>query len=261
MKVLRIANIVGLLIMLATNALASATELIGGQQTAEVSDRFPTLFTPAGYVFSIWGVIYVALIVFAIYQARSMPEADRVVQRIGPWFAINAILNAAWLFFWGAELLWISVAVMLGILVSLIVIYEHLGIGRTRATTGERWLVRVPFSIYLGWISVATIANISVALVASGFDGYLPSNILGPQYWFVLMVTIATVLGLLAAVWRRDAAFAMVFVWAFAGIAVNLGPQPDYAYLDLFVSAAAVVVALGALVGLTRRRGEMPAAL
>ncbi len=253
MKALRILNIITLLIMLGANTLASVTDLIGGQPTGDVSDRFPTLFTPAGYVFSIWGVIYIGLIAFAIYQARSTPEADRVVQRIGPWFAINAILNAAWLFFWGYELFWISVAVMLGILGTLIVIYERLGIGRTETTLGERWLVRVPFSIYLGWISVATIANVSVALVASGFYGYLPGNILGPQYWFVLMVTIATVLGLLSAFWRRDAAFALVFVWAFAGIAVNLGPQPNYAGLDLFVSIAAVVVALGAVYALVKR--------
>ena len=253
MKALRIANIITLLIMLGANALASVTDVIGGQPTAEVSDRFPTLFTPAGYVFSIWGVIYVGLIAFAAYQARNAPEADRVVRRIGPWFAINAVLNAAWLFFWGYELFWLSVAVMLGILITLIVIYERLGIGRTPAAMGEHWLVRVPFSIYLGWISVATVANVSVALVASGFDGYLPGNILGPQYWFVLMVTIATVLGLLGAIWRRDPAFGLVFVWAFAGIAVNLGPQPEYAYLDLFVSIAAVIVAVGVVIGLVRR--------
>ena len=120
MKTLRIANILALLVMLVANGLASATELVGGQRTAAVSAKYPTLFTPAGYVFSIWGVIYIGLIALAIYQARRTPEADTVVRRLGPWFVINALLNAAWLFFWGAELLWPSLAIMLGILVTLI---------------------------------------------------------------------------------------------------------------------------------------------
>ena len=116
--------------------------------------------------------------------------------------------------------------------------------------------MRLPISIYTGWISVATIANVSAALVSSGFDGYLPGNVLGPQYWFALMVAAATVLGLLAAIWRYDVAYALVIVWSFVGITIALGSQPESIVTDLLASVGAVVVLVGIVLGRARRARE-----
>jgi translocator protein len=242
-KTLRFINILALLLLLVANSLASATDVIGGQLTAEVSDNNPTLFTPAGYVFSIWSIIYIGLIAFAVYQARSSEGAARIRERIGPWFAINAILNVAWLFAWGYELLWLSVLIMLALLASLIVIYERLQIGRVAedavdAGKAATWCVRVPMSIYTGWISVATIANIAVLLASTGWEG----GALGPGFWTVLVLLAGTVLGLLATFLRRDVAYALVVVWAFVGIAVA---RPE----ESLVAAAAIIGALLVAIG------------
>ena len=252
MKGLRIVNVITLLVMWAANGLASATEVIGGQLTATVSDNNPTLFTPAGYVFSIWSIIYLGLIAFAIFQLRNSQDAVAVRQRIGPWFAINGVLNVVWLFFWGYELFWLSVVVMLGLLATLIVIYERLQIGRVSAGSADSgklagWAVRVPMSIYTGWISVATIANISIALSSAGWQG----GALGPRFWTVIVLLAGTALGLLASFLRRDVAYALVVVWAFVGIAVA---RPD----ETLIVAVALVGALVVVVGVAANLFKSP---
>jgi len=224
------------------------SEAIGGQPTAAVSDNNPTLFTPAGYVFSIWSIIYIGLIAFAIFQARSSEDAETVRRRIGPGFAVNALLNAAWLFLWGYEILWASVVVMLGLLATLIIIYERLHIGRVPVDSPDSgslatWAVRVPMSIYTGWISVATIANTSVALAASGWQG----GALGPQFWTVVVLLAGTALGLLAAILRRDIAYALVVVWAFVGIAVA---RPHETLIVVVAILGAVAIVAGGAVKL-----------
>ncbi|MGC9359409.1 MAG: TspO/MBR family protein [Anaerolineae bacterium] len=246
MKALRFINILALVLLLVANSLASVTDVIGGQLTAEVSDNNPTLFTPAGYVFSIWSIIYIGLIAFAVYQARSSEGATRVRERIGPWFVINVILNVAWLFAWGYEVLWLSVIIMLALLASLIVIYERLQIGRVpeeAADAGKAatWSVRVPMSIYTGWISVATIANIAVLLASTGWEG----GALGPRFWTVLVLLAGTVLGLLATFLRRDLAYALVVVWAFVGIAVAR-PEESLVAATAIVGALLVAIGVGA---------------
>jgi hypothetical protein len=249
MKGLRIINIVALIAMLIVNTLASVTSLIGGQQTAAVSDGLPTLFTPAGYVFSIWSLIYLGLIAFAVFQARNTADATAVRDKIGPWFAANALFNVIWLFLWGAERLWPSVIVMLGLLGTLIIIYQNLGIGRVLAggaddTKLATWAVRVPFSIYTGWISVATIANLSAAFVSSGWQG----GALGPRFWTVIVLLAGTALGLLATWLRRDVAYALVVIWAFIGIAVA---RPQETLVMWVAILGATVVAVGIVSKLT----------
>lgn len=250
MKKLRIINIVALLAILIVNTLASVSAVIGGQQTAAVSDAYPTLFTPAGYVFSIWSIIYIGLIAFAVFQARNTESAAAVRDKIGYWFAANAVLNVVWLFLWGTELLWWSVIVMLGLLASLIVIYQRLEIGDVSAESPDSnklatWAVRVPFSIYTGWISVATIANISVALVGSGWQG----GALGPRFWTVVVLLAGTALGLLATWLRRDVAYALVVVWAFVGIAVERPNETLIMWVALLGAAVVVVGIISKLTG------------
>lgn len=227
--------IVAYLGTVAVNALA-VTLPIGGRTTAEVSDLYPTLFVPANYVFGIWGVIYLLLAVYAVAQALPALRANERVQSVAWPFVLSGVLNAVWLVLWQTLLVYWSVLVMLLLLATLLVIYMRLR-GGVRASPAERWTVRLPFSIYLGWISVATIANVSAALYHAQWSGWgLPA-----ATWALIMLGVATLLGLLMLWTRRDVGYAAVLVWAFLGIAVKQRPVESVAFGAL---AAAVVIAL-----------------
>ncbi len=208
--------IIGVVATIIINGLANALP-INGQQTGEVSDRFPVYFVPAGYVFAIWGVIYLGLIAFAVYQALPSQRENGRLRSIGGLFAVSSVANIVWIFLWHYEQFLLTLPVMLILLGSLIGIYLRLGTGRTRATTLETWAVRVPFSIYLGWITVATIANASQLLFVSGWNGWG----IAPITWTVIMLAAAVVVAALMAVTRRDVAYLAVPVWAFIGIALK----------------------------------------
>ncbi len=210
----RLINTVTLTIMLIVNTLANTLPL-NGKTTAEIFDSYPVLFTPAGYVFSIWGLIYLVLIGFTIFQALPGQQANPRIERIGGWFALANLLNAGWIFAWHWEMLELSVILMLGLLTCLLVIYTRLEIGlHPPLHPVERALVDFPFSLYLGWISVATIANVSAALYTAGWNGLG----LSPEIWAVIMIGVATVIGLLMIHRRNAVAYPSVLIWAFIGI-------------------------------------------
>ena len=211
----QITNIVALGAVLTINALANILPL-NGVTTGEASDTFPSLFTPAGYVFSIWGLIYALLIVFVVYQARPSQKDNPRLTRLGYWFAVSCVFNFSWLFAWHYGAIWLSELLMLGILTSLIVCYLRLGIGEQMVPRTEAWAVRLPFSVYLGWITVATVANTSVTLLEYGVTG----GWLAPL-WTLIAITAALGIGYLMLRNRRDAAFNLVLVWAFVGIAAQ----------------------------------------
>ena len=213
-----VANLVTLGLTLVLNGLANALPL-NGQTTGEVSDRFPNLFAPAGYVFSIWGAIYLGLLAFAAYQLTAAGRRSRAVQRVGGWFALSGIANSVWIVFWHYELFLASMAAMLVLLISLCAMASRLGAPRQAESAGDRWLVYLPFSIYLGWISVATIANAAVVLLDLGWDG-AP---LSPATWTLLLLAVATGLGVWFLGRRGDLAYAAVLVWAFVGIWARQG--------------------------------------
>lgn len=238
----RLINALTLAGMLVVNALANALPL-NGKNTGEISDSYPVLFTPAGYVFSIWGLIYLALIGFAVFQALPGQMTNARIKRIGGWFALANVLNMAWLFAWHWEVLWLSVAFMLGLLASLLVIYTRLEIGlRVRTSPLEQALVDFPFSLYLGWISVATIANVSAALYASGWNGFG----LAPQVWTLIMIVVTAILGLLMIQRRNALTYPAVLIWALIGIRV----RPDQ---NESVGTAAAAAAFLLLLYLTFR--------
>ncbi|MEJ2288607.1 MAG: tryptophan-rich sensory protein [Deinococcales bacterium] len=229
------------------NALA-ITLPIGGRTTQEVSALYPALFVPAGYVFSIWSLIYLGLAAYAIVQAVPPLLREERVRSIAWWFALSGVLNAVWLVLWQTLHLYWTVPVMLALLVTLIVIYRRLRAGPP-ASGVERWLVRLPFSIYLGWISVATIANISGALLHAGWGGWGLSDVT----WALVMLAVATALGALMVLLERDVGYALVLVWAFVGIAVEQQQQPLVSRAAL-VAAVLVALAVVALGGRGRRR-------
>jgi hypothetical protein len=213
---LRWANIVAFIITLIVNGLSNTT-LIGGRTTAEVSNNYPTLITPAGYVFAIWGIIYVLLGVYLVYQALPSQKDKPFQEQISGLFILVSVFNVIWLFFWQNELLPISVAIIFAFLASLIAIYLRLNIGRSTVSLKEKLCVHVPFSVYLGWVTIATIANIAVTLVSVGWDGFG----LSLQTWAILVLAVALILDLVVVATRRDIAYSLVFIWALAGIAVN----------------------------------------
>lgn len=232
----QIANILSVALTLTVNILASTLPL-NGQNTGEISDRFNVFFVPAGYVFAIWGVIYIGWIAFAIYQALPGQKESPRLRKLGYLFALSGLLNAAWLFCWHYNQFGLSVLVMLGLLGLLIASYLRLDVGRTPVGTAEKWSVDVPFSIYLGWISVATIANVTSWLYFINWNGFG----IAPEVWAVIMLLVASLVGVMMALTRRDSAYLFVFAWSFAGIALKQAAVPMVAY----TAWAAAVVALG----------------
>lgn len=232
-------NIASLSVVLIVNTLANALP-INGLTTGEISDSLPTLVTPAGYVFAIWGLIYTALIGFVIYQAQPSQRENPTLRRIGYLFAVSNVANAAWVILWHYELFALTLVAMLVLLGSLLAIYRHLNdngpAGQRATSTGERLLVYAPFSLYLGWISIATIANFSTTLVSLGWTGFG----LGAEAWAVVILAVAT--GLTAAIilTRSDLIYAGVIVWAFAGIIVN---QTETAVITTAALGIVVIVA------------------
>lgn len=232
----QIANILSVVLALTVNILASTLPL-NGQNTGEISDRFQVFFVPAGYVFAIWGVIYIGWIAFAVYQALPGQKESPRLRKLGYLFALSGLFNAAWLFCWHYNQFALSVLVMLGLLGLLIASYLRLDVGRTPVSTAEKWCVDVPFSIYLGWITVATVANVTDLLYYVNWNGFG----IAPEIWAVIMILVASLVGLLMALTRRDAAYLFVLVWSFAGIAVKQAAVPMVAN----AAWAAAVVALG----------------
>jgi hypothetical protein len=216
MKSKRIFMIVTLVITLVVNGLANALP-INGLTTGEVSDSYPVLFVPAAYVFSIWGLIYLALVAFAIYSVTKKGMANEKIDSIAWWFVAANLLNAAWIFFWHYEQFPITLVVMLCLLVTLIAIYLKLGIGREKYDLTEKLLVTTPFSIYLGWITVATVANVAQLLYVSGWRG----GPISQPLWTVIMLLVATVLAALMIFLRGEIAYPLVLTWAFVGIWVK----------------------------------------
>jgi benzodiazapine receptor len=233
---LRWANIVAFITTLIVNGLSNTT-LIGGKTTAEVSNSYPTLITPAGYVFAIWGIIYILLGVFIVYQALPSQKDKPFQKQVSVLFILTSVFNIVWLIFWQNELLPISVAVIIAFLASLIAIYLRLNIGKSNVGLKEKLCVHVPFSVYLGWVTIATIANISVTLVSVGWDGFG----LSLQTWAILVLAVALILDLAVVATRRDIAYSFVFIWTLVGIGVNQAANPS---IVLTSEIAVVIIAV-----------------
>ena len=236
---LNLCNILAWTLMITVNGLAGSTVILGGKTTGEISNANPTLITPAGYAFAIWGVIYILLGVFVVYQA--LPHVrDRPFQKsIGWLFMLSSASNILWLFAWQYEYLVVSVVIMFVLLAVLTTIYVRLNIGRAKLGWGERLMVHLPFSVYLGWITVAAIVNVAATLVSIGWDGFG----IEPELWAVLMILVATTIAILVAVTRRDVAYELVIIWALVGIGVNQSSNQVVVFI-ISISIAAVVAAL-----------------
>lgn len=251
----QILILVAVVATIVVNGLANALP-INGLQTGAISDMFPVYFVPAGYVFAIWGLIYLGLIGYAVFQALPAQRENPRLRSIGTLFLAASVANIVWIFLWHYLHFTLTLAVMLILLGALIGIYLRLDIGRRNPPGAERWLVNLVFSIYLGWITVATIANATDVLYYLKWNGFG----IGDEAWLVIMLAAALAIATLVTLTRRDVAYLLVLAWAFAGIAIKQSATPAVS-MSAWI-ATAIVLILAAYSGFQlMRKHPLPAAM
>ena len=252
---LSILNLLGFLGIVVVNALATVLP-INNKTTGELSDLYPNLFVPAGLTFAIWGLIYVLLAIFVIHQLipsvrRDAQKVD-FVQRIGPLFFISSIANIGWIFAWHYEIVPLSLVLMLILFGSLLAIYLRLNTGKSEATKTEKYLVHLPFSIYLGWITIATIANATALLVNINWNTWG----LGEQFWAVAVIIVGIGIALSTLFTRKDIYYCLVVDWALLGILIkrlSVTTVPDQSVVVVTI-AGLVVITGGVIAQLVRKK-------
>lgn len=211
----RILNAVGYVFMILINVLAVALPL-NGKTTGEISENINSLFTPAPYTFMIWALIYILLLGFVIYGLLPKQKNNMYIDKIGCLFFISSILNGLWLFAWHYEKLCLSLLIMVLLLFTLIKIYNRLD-NICSVKDSDRRSINIPFSVYLAWISIATIANVSVVLKSTGWNGLGLSE----TVWTVIVLIFAFLLSMYVSIKNNDLAFLLTAGWALIGILVR----------------------------------------
>ncbi len=212
--------LLSLIAMLAVNALSSILP-INGVTPKEVSDRYPNLFVPAPLAFSIWGVIYLLVIAYTLYQFglfRKKGEAVNaaLLTKTGVFFIISSLFNLSWILAWHYGQLALSFVILALFLFTMIQLRLSIR-AREPLSLKEKWFVRLPFSVYFGWITVATIAGAVALLVGYGFSGLGISE----PAWAVIILLVGAGIGIATALTFRDIAYLLVFVWAYTNILMN----------------------------------------
>jgi hypothetical protein len=243
----KILTAAAFLIMIALNALANILP-INGQTTGAVSDKYGNLFAPAGLTFSIWGLIYLLLAGYMFAQfgflSRQKQEGSwPSLYKISLYFILSSLANAVWILAWHFEVLPVSMVLMLIILVCLIIIVQEIKDEKAREpfTCRDEILLRLPFSVYFGWITVATIANATALLVSLDWNGFGLSE----STWTVIILVIGMLIGLITMLRNKDIAYGLVLAWAYAGILIkhtSAAPGFDSQYLWIVGSVAACLV-------------------
>ncbi len=206
-------------LMILVNALANILP-INGVNSGEVSDFYTNLFAPAGVTFSIWGVIYLLLFVYTLYQLGIFQDKKtavkvKLLEKVGILFAISSLANTAWIFSWHYKLIPLSFLFILVILGCLIFINRL--IMAEKLEVREKLLIALPFSIYFGWITVATIANATTLLVSIGWNGFGISA----EIWTVIVLIVGLLIGVITILRNKDFAYGLVFIWAYVGILIK----------------------------------------
>jgi hypothetical protein len=232
-----LGNLVAFTLTIVVNAMATSLPL-GGQTPPEISAKYPSLFTPAGFTFSIWGLIYFCLTLFIIYQALPSQRDNAVLKSIGTWFKASCVANAFWLVAWHYEFLILSVVIMVCLLFFLVRIYIDLQAPVPGATILDRLLLHLPFSLYTAWISVAILANVSAVQNGYGWDDFGFDAVT----WTLLKLGLAGAVMAGVVVRRADPAFALVVAWAAYGISVKQAATPDVAGAAVMLSMLAVLL-------------------
>jgi hypothetical protein len=252
---LAILNLSGFAGTVVVNWLAVSLP-INNKTTGELSDQYPNLFVPAGLTFSIWGLIYLLLAVFVIYQlisaARKNTRDVSFTERIGVFFFVSSAANIGWIFAWHYEKVALSLLIMLVLLGALITVYVRLNIGRRETSNVEKYLVYLPFSLYLGWITIATVANVTAVLVHFNWNGFgLPG-----QFWTVVVLVVCVAVTLIMLFYRKDIFYSIVADWAFVGILLKrLAADPvPVRPIIIAVIAGMTIISSGIIVQLARKK-------
>jgi hypothetical protein len=234
MRYINLVLFVGMIVM---NYLANALPL-NNKTTGELSDSFPNLFVPAGITFSIWGIIYLLLLIYCVVQFTGSNQI--AISKISLVFGISCILNAFWIITWHYGKLPLSLLVMVGMLVSLIYInmaIEHLPFG----------IIKAAFGVYLGWICIATIANVTALLVKYNWNGFGASQ----ETWTIIMIAIGVLLVSLTIYRISNPFLGLSVIWAFTGIIIKR--QDDYRSIVITAAVAIAIVSVVTLWGFFRK--------
>ena len=232
-------------------------------RTGESKAPLFTLFVPLEVTLSIWGIVYFLLAVFCVYMflpaVRHNPDRGAVIERVGPLFIISCIFNIGWIFAWRFENLPLSAGIIGILLAVLAVIYVRLKIGTSRVSASEKFLVQVPFRVYLGWTTMVGLANLAALLVHLRMDGFG----FGPQVWSLLAITMAVVTSVFMLVKRGDVLFSLVIASCLAGVFLTklFGGGTTEQILTT-ASGAGMVMVIGAILYLLAsgsRRSNVPA--
>lgn len=255
-SVRQVANISGVVGTLIINALSQILPF-NGQTSAEIANRFNpnNYFLPANFTFSIWSVIYIGLIAFAVWQALPAQKENPRLRSVGYWFVASCVANCVWLFLFHWDQFALSTVAMVALIASLVVIYRKLRFGNPAVSMAEKICLRAPFSVYLGWITVALVANVTYVLLDAGWDGF------GIAYstWGVIMIVVAGLIAGAFAFINRDVIYAAVLLWSFFGINQRFTNVSD---LALVAVVAGVLIVIGAVVSmfLSRSGNQMSSA-
>jgi hypothetical protein len=238
---LKYVNILFLAGMILMNYLANAIP-INNRTTGELSDSFPNLFVPAGITFSIWGIIYLLLIIFAVVQF--LPANQSIVTRIGWLFVFSCTFNALWIVAWHYGKLPASLLIMTGLLVTLI--YINLNI------RGDSFgIIKAAFGVYLGWICIATIANVTALLVHYNWAGFGLSG----EAWTIIMIAAGAIIAVLAIMRLVNPYIGLAVIWAFAGIIIKR--QDDHRSIVIAAGTAILIVTIVTILGFLRRNTDL----
>ena len=232
-------NILAFSLTIALNVMATRLPL-GGQTPPEIAAKYPSLFTPAGFTFSIWGLIYLGLALYVVYQALPAQRSNACLAKISTLFKLSCVANGSWLLAWHYDFMLLSVVIMLCILATLIAIYRVLDKEKLRARPTEKLLIHLPFRVYTAWISVATIANISTVQNALGWDDIGTDSIT----WTLIKLALAGAIGASVVARKADLAFVLVIAWAAFGISQKQVATPEVSGAALTLCIMAVLLAL-----------------
>lgn len=245
-------TLIAILAAFGTNVLANVAPF-NGLTIGEISNTFfkKVLITPANYAFAIWGLIYLGLIALGVYQVLPAQRQNPSLRRMGYFLVLASLAQIAWVFFFQYQLFTLSLVAMLGILLPLIGAYQRLGAGRDRISRIHKWLVSIPLSIYLGWISVATIVNVALVLYNLGWQGWGIS----PEVWTAIALVAGAAIAATVSIHRADIAFVLVIVWAFIAIAVR---QANIPLIAITAVGLAIALVFSLVVSVLRQRQSSP---
>lgn len=235
------------IIMIGMNILANVLP-IGGQTTGQVSDKYVNLFAPAGITFSIWGLIYILLFAYVVYQLSYYRIHETLTKRyyeqMASLFVLSNIINTCWIVAWHYDQIFISMVLIVLLLINLIAI--NYVVKADQPTFKDNLLLRIPFNIYFGWITVATIANVVTYLVSVGWNGFGIADTI----WTAIMIAVGAIIGIATMLHFKSIAYGLVLIWAYGGIGLKHWSESGFGgtYLSILITVGLSILIITAFV-------------